>query len=68
VLGGAADRRAILTQSLQISDSKTVRSSVGAGLIWVPLRPLRLDYAYPASKAAYDVTQRLRFSDVFVGL
>jgi outer membrane protein insertion porin family len=52
-----------LAQSLQISDSKTVRSSIGAGLIWdSPLGPLRLDYAYPTSKAAYDVTQRLKFS------
>src|SRR5262245_8758748 len=52
-----------LSQSLQVSDSKTIRSSVGAGLIWdSPFGPLRVDYAYPTSKAAFDVTQRLRFS------
>ncbi len=52
-----------LAQSLQVSDSKAIRSSIGAGLMWdSPLGPLRVDYAYPTSKAAYDVTQRLRFS------
>jgi outer membrane protein insertion porin family len=52
-----------LAQSLQVADSKTVRSSMGAGLIWdSPFGPLRVDYAYPTSKAAFDVTQRLRFS------
>ena len=52
-----------LSQSLQVSDSRTIRSSIGAGLIWdSPLGPLRVDYAYPTSKATYDVTQRFRFS------
>jgi outer membrane protein insertion porin family len=52
-----------LAQSLQVADSKTIRSSMGAGLIWdSPFGPLRVDYAYPTSKAAFDVTQRLRFS------
>jgi outer membrane protein insertion porin family len=36
---------------------------MGAGLIWdSPFGPMRVDYAYPTSKAAFDVTQRLRFS------
>jgi outer membrane protein insertion porin family len=52
-----------LAQSLQVADSKAIRSSMGAGLIWdSPFGPLRVDYAYPTSKAAFDVTQRLRFS------
>jgi outer membrane protein insertion porin family len=52
-----------LAQSLQVADSKTMRSSMGAGLIWdSPFGPMRVDYAYPTSKAAFDVTQRLRFS------
>jgi outer membrane protein insertion porin family len=52
-----------LAQSLQVADSKTIRSSMGAGLIWdSPFGPMRVDYAYPTSKAAFDVTQRLRFS------
>jgi outer membrane protein insertion porin family len=51
-----------LSQSL-VSDSKAVRSSVGAGLVWDSFfGPLRLDYAYPLSKSPYDVTQRLHFS------
>ncbi len=51
-----------LSQSLTVGNSRQVRSSVGAGLIWdSPLGPLRVDYAYPTSKAAYDVTQRVHF-------
>ena len=43
-------------------NSRAVRASVGAGLIWDSiLGPLRVDYAMPLSKANYDVTQRLRF-------
>jgi outer membrane protein insertion porin family len=60
---GYAGSTPSLSQSLQVADSKTIRSSVGAGLIWdSPFGPLRVDYAYPTSKAAFDVTQRLRFS------
>jgi outer membrane protein insertion porin family len=52
-----------LSQSFKVADSKTIRSSMGAGLIWdSPFGPMRVDYAYPTSKAAFDVTQRLRFS------
>jgi outer membrane protein insertion porin family len=52
-----------LSQSLKVADSKTIRSSMGAGLIWdSPFGPMRVDYAYPTSKAAFDVTQRMRFS------
>lgn len=43
-------------------NSTTVRSSIGASLIWDSiLGPLRVDYAYPLTKADYDVTQRLHF-------
>jgi outer membrane protein insertion porin family len=52
-----------LSQSLQIAGSPTLRSSVGVGLVWDSMfGPLRLDYAYPLSKAPYDVTQRLNFT------
>jgi outer membrane protein insertion porin family len=52
-----------LSQSLQVADSRTIRSSFGAGLIWdSPFGALRIDYAYPISKTGYDVTQRFRFS------
>jgi outer membrane protein insertion porin family len=51
-----------LSQSLTASDSRKVRSSVGATLVWdSPFGPLHVDYAYPLSKAKYDVTQRLGF-------
>lgn len=50
-------------ESLQVNDGKTVRSSVGVGLIWdSPLGPLRFDLAYPITKGANDRTQIFRFS------
>ncbi|MGO9359216.1 MAG: outer membrane protein assembly factor BamA [Xanthobacteraceae bacterium] len=57
----AAKSSVALSGSL-IGNSSTVRSSVGAGLVWNSvLGPLRVDYAYPLSQASYDVTQRLHF-------
>jgi len=51
-----------LSQSLTVVDSQRVRSSIGSSLIWdSPFGPLRVDYAYPTSKASTDVTQRLHF-------
>jgi outer membrane protein insertion porin family len=51
-----------LSQSLQVSGANVVRSSLGAGLVWgSPFGPLRVDYAFPITKASTDVTQRLRF-------
>ncbi|MGQ0686428.1 outer membrane protein assembly factor BamA [Bradyrhizobium sp.] len=50
-------------QSLQVADKSIVRSSVGVGLTWAsPFGALTVDYAVPLTKAAYDVTQSLRFS------
>ena len=52
-----------LSQNFTLGNSSVIRSSFGAGLIWgSPFGPIRLDYAYPVSKASYDVTQRLNFS------
>src|SRR5258708_23426772 len=51
-----------LSQSLTVPDSQRVRSSIGSSLIWdSPLAPLRMDYAYPISKASTAFTQRLHF-------
>jgi outer membrane protein insertion porin family len=51
-----------LSQSLNVADSRRVRSSVGTSLIWdSPFGPLHVDYAIPLSKTNYDVTQRLGF-------
>jgi outer membrane protein insertion porin family len=51
-----------LSKSFTPADSRTVRSSVGASLIWSsPFGPLHVDYALPTSKTGYDVTQRLNF-------
>ena len=51
-----------LSQSLTVADSQQIRSSIGSSLIWdSPFGPLRLDYAYPVSRASSDITQRLHF-------
>jgi outer membrane protein insertion porin family len=51
-----------LSSSFALADSRTIRSSIGAGLIWSsPFGPIRVDYAFPVTKTSYDVTQRLRF-------
>jgi outer membrane protein insertion porin family len=51
-----------LSQSFTPVDSRTIRSSVGANLIWdSPFGTLHVDYALPTSKTNYDVTQRLNF-------
>jgi outer membrane protein insertion porin family len=52
-----------LSQSFAVGNANVIRSSFGAGLIWgSPFGPIRVDYAYPVTKAPYDVTQRLNFS------
>ncbi len=51
-------------QSIQLQDTNasTVRSAVGAGIIWdSPFGPLRVDYAVALSKQSYDVVQQFRF-------
>ena len=59
---GSAASSPALSQSL-IANPQTIRSSFGAGLVWDSiLGPIRVDYAYPTTKAATDITQRLRFS------
>jgi len=51
-----------LSPSQQIANSRAVRSSIGASLIWDSMfGPIRVDYAYPIAKQSYDVTQRLQF-------
>jgi outer membrane protein insertion porin family len=50
-------------ETLQVSDSNLVRSSVGVGFLWdSPLGPLRFDFAYALTKESYDRTQFFRFS------
>ncbi|MBN9062343.1 MAG: outer membrane protein assembly factor BamA [Rhizobiales bacterium 65-9] len=46
-----------------IRDSKKIRSSVGASILWnSPLGPIRFDYAWALSKDKMDRTQAFRFS------
>jgi outer membrane protein insertion porin family len=48
--------------TLVISDSSALRSSVGTSLIWdSPVGPLRADYSFVLSKAASDKTQAFGF-------
>ena len=50
-------------ETLQVNDNKSVRSSVGIGLILdSPLGPLRFDLAYPITQDPNDRTQIFRFS------
>jgi outer membrane protein insertion porin family len=52
-----------LSPSQQIVNTRALRASVGASLIWNSMfGPLRVDYAYPLAKQSYDVTQRLNFT------
>ena len=61
--GTPALSSSLATGTSNVASKSVVRSSVGAGLVWdSPAGPLRIDYAYPTSKASYDVTQRFRFS------
>jgi outer membrane protein insertion porin family len=54
---------ASLSPAQQIANSRAIRASIGASLIWdSPFGPLRVDYAYPIAKQSFDVTQRLNFS------
>ncbi|MGI9407848.1 MAG: BamA/TamA family outer membrane protein, partial [Hyphomicrobiaceae bacterium] len=47
---------------LVINDSDSIRSSVGASLLWnSPLGPLRADYAYVLSSEDFDEEQAFRF-------
>jgi outer membrane protein insertion porin family len=58
---GASNYSPALSSSL-VGNSSVIRSSIGAGLVWDSiLGPIRVDYAYPLTKASYDVTQRLHF-------
>jgi outer membrane protein insertion porin family len=53
---------ATLPTGQTLQDSNTLRSSVGASLLWnSPVGPLRADFAYVLSKADYDKTQFFRF-------
>lgn len=50
-------------ECVRLSDERTIRSSVGASILWQsPLGPIRFDYAYALSKADGDRTQAFRFS------
>jgi outer membrane protein insertion porin family len=49
-------------ETMKFEDSKLIRASVGAGLVWdSPFGPLRFDYAIPLSKESYDIVQEFRF-------
>ena len=53
------------TQSncLKVADDRTIRSSVGASIIWAsPLGPIRLDYAYAVTHGKYDQLQAFNFT------
>jgi outer membrane protein insertion porin family len=50
-------------ETLLVGDSHSVRTSVGAGVIWdSPFGPLRIDFAFPLTKESYDRIQQFRLS------
>ncbi len=56
------NKRAGKIPGLTFNDDASVRSSVGASILWnSPVGPLRLDYAIPLTKETYDEEQRFRF-------
>ena len=58
-LWGPAD--SVLATS--ILDSQTMRVGSGLGLQWIsPFGPIRVDYAFPLVKEAWDKTENFRFS------
>lgn len=49
-------------ETMVFKDDKTVRSSVGVGLVWdSPFGPMRFDYSFPVTKEGYDKVQQFRF-------
>jgi outer membrane protein insertion porin family len=49
-------------ETLVLRDDKTIRTSVGAGLVWAsPFGPLRIDYAVALNKTSYDRVQEFSF-------
>ncbi len=52
-----------LSPSQEIANSRALRASIGAGIIWDSMfGPIEVDYAYLVAKQSYDVTQRLYFT------
>jgi outer membrane protein insertion porin family len=48
---------------MDVNDDRSIRSSVGASLIWAsPLGPIRIDYAYATTKGKYDQLQQFNFT------
>jgi outer membrane protein insertion porin family len=53
----------IQSNCVDVDDERTIRSSVGASLIWAsPLGPIRIDYAYAITKGKYDQLQAFNFT------
>ena len=53
----------IQSNCIALDDETTIRSSIGASLIWQsPLGPIRIDYAYALTKAKYDQIQQFNFT------
>ena len=56
-------RANVQPECVVVRDDRSIRSSVGASLLWSsPLGPIRFDYAIALSKGDGDRTQAFRFS------
>jgi outer membrane protein insertion porin family len=55
-------KKALAANPADLADDSSVRSSVGASLMWnSPVGPLRMDFAKVLSKQSYDEEQFFRF-------
>ncbi len=57
-----AARKGVANTLTNVADDSTIRSSVGASLLWnSPVGPLRADFAYVINKEDYDKEQFFKF-------
>ena len=62
LFGAGAGAKKAITAAGALVDDSTIRSSVGASLMWnSPVGPLRMDFAQVLTKASYDSEQFFRF-------
>ncbi|MFK7791865.1 MAG: outer membrane protein assembly factor BamA [Devosiaceae bacterium] len=62
-VGSVSALNTAIPGSITVRDDSSIRSSVGASLIWnSPFGPLRADYAYVLSSETYDREEAFRFS------
>ncbi len=63
IFGDAGSLWKIDNSSVGVSESSSIRASVGAGVLWAsPFGPIRIDFAHAVAKQNEDQTETMRFS------